>query len=257
MARPTRIRKSPMAQAISRFRQTLGDTQQQFAARTGLSVTSIARYETNSPPSKKVLARFVEIARAANLPTFVEIFENRLEPEEEINLQDFAAVKQLLKRLAENLRPEQLRQGRLALACLISRPESVRKNRLPEALLTEVDKALDKTAAELVRGRDPEVERKRIHFLRTRDVASWADFIRAFEKFRSARLAEARDHGNREAQIFDMFTIPAEDQFEFTEQGIVLHDQEPSVAPEEPLESDSSFRDETEEDPEHMDGGGE
>jgi transcriptional regulator with XRE-family HTH domain len=208
-----------MAQAISRFRQTLGDTQQQFAARTGLSVTSIARYETNSPPSDKVLARFVEIARAADLPTFVEIFENRLKPEEEINLQDFAAVKQLLKRLADNLRPEQLRQGRLALGCLISRADEVRKSRVPETLLTEVDKALDKAAAELVRGRDPEVERKRIHLLRTRDLASWADFIRAFEKFRSAKLTEARGHGRRETPMFDMFTIPAEDQFEFTEEG--------------------------------------
>ncbi len=233
-----------MAQAISRFRQTLGDTQQQFATRTGLSVTSIARYETNSPPSEKVLTRFVEIARTANLPTFVEIFKNRLKPEEEINLQDFAALKQLLKRLAENLRPEQLKQGRLALAWLISRAEKVKKNRLPDAALTEADKALDRAAAELVRGRDPEVEKKRIHFLRTRDVASWADFIRAFEKFRSARLAEARTQGHSEAPIFDMFAIPAKNetaqQFDFTEKGIVLHHEEPPLTPEEPFDSDSS-----------------
>ena len=244
-----------MAQAISRFRQTLGDTQQQFAARTGLSVTSIARYETNSPPSEKVLARFVEVARTANLPTFVEIFEDRLRPEEEINLQDFAAVKQLLKRFAESLRPEQLRQGRLALACLISPPEKVKANRLPHAALTEVEKALDKAAAELVRGRDPEVERKRIHFLKKRDVESWADFIRAYESFRSSKLAEAQAVGHRERPIFDMFTIPADERFEFTEGGIVLHEEELASAPEELFEGDSSPSEEPPDDSEQTDGG--
>jgi transcriptional regulator with XRE-family HTH domain len=229
-----------MAQAITRFRHTLGDTQQQFASRTGLSVTSIAGYETNSTPSEKVLSRFVEIARAAALPTFVEIFESRLPPEEEINLQDFSVVKQLLKRLAESLRPDHLNRGRLALACLLSPAEKVSDIRLLESHLAEADKAVNKAAAELVRGRDPHVEKKRIHFLRMRDVASWADFILAFQRFRSAKLAEAKAHSHTEAPMFDMFTIPAEDGFEFTEEGVLLHEDDLAVRPEEPFDNDSS-----------------
>src|SRR5437016_1865061 len=170
MARPTRLKRAPMAQAISRFRQTLGDTQQQFAHRTGLSVTSVARYETNSRPSPKILSRFVEIAREANLLAFVEIFENRLKPDEEMEMQDFSAVKQLLRRLVERLHPSQLRQGKLALACLLTPTANVdeTERRLGDHL-ANAEKAVDEAAAELVRGRDPQVDRKRVHFLQTRD----------------------------------------------------------------------------------------
>jgi hypothetical protein len=187
-----------------------------------------------------VLSRFVEIARAAALPTFVEVFESRLPPEEEINLQDFSVVKQLLVRLAESFRPDQLTHGRLALACLLSPAEKVRNIRLPESDLAEADKAVNKAAAELVRARDPQVEKKRIHFLRTRDVASWADFVRAFQRFRSAKLVEAKAHSDTQAPMFDMFTIAAEDGFEFTEEGVLLHQERPAVSPEEPFDNDSS-----------------
>lgn len=104
----------------SRFRQSLGDTQQQFASRTGLSVTSVARYETNSRPSSKVLARFASIAREANFPAFVEIFEHKIAPDQELDLQNFSAVKQLLDRLVKRLHPRQLVSARLALACLLT-----------------------------------------------------------------------------------------------------------------------------------------
>jgi transcriptional regulator with XRE-family HTH domain len=216
-----------MAQAISRFRQTLGDTQQQFAHRVGLSVTSVARYETNSPPSPKVLARFVRIAREADLPAFVEIFEDRLPPDEEINFQDFSAVKHLLAQMVEKLRPTQLRQGRLALAGILIPDENLDEaEREMQESLARVEDAVDEAAAELVRGRDPQVDRKRVHFLKTLDLKDYFAFTKAYEAFRAARLAEHKTKGLTGQPVLDMFAIkvshPDSAAFEYTETAVVL-----------------------------------
>jgi transcriptional regulator with XRE-family HTH domain len=229
MARPTRIMKTPMAQAISRFRQALGDTQQQFANRVGLAVTSVARYETNSPPSLKVLARFVEIARIANLPSFTEIFERRLPPSEEIEHQDFAVVKQLLTRMIEDLRPNQLRQARVALACLLTSTAKLNEiERRMDGPLAETDKVIEDGAAELVRGRDPEVDKKRLRFLRTRNLDHWFDFTQAYDAFRQSRLAELFTKGGDKLPLFDMFVVREENPggvpFELTEEKEILRD---------------------------------
>jgi transcriptional regulator with XRE-family HTH domain len=221
-----------MAQAISRFRQTLGDTQQQFANRTGLAMTSVARYETNSPPSQKVLDRFVKIAREADLPAFIEIFEKRLPPSEEIGLQDFAVVKQLLTRLAEDLHPKNFGQGKLALACLLTPAEQFTgTERKLEGVLANTDRAIDEAAAELVRGRDPEVDRKRLHFLRTRDLADWFDFTKAYHEFREARLAEVRSKGLKQKPLLDMFVVRDENpygvSFELSETSVHFKDEPP------------------------------
>jgi len=229
MARPTRIMKTPMAQAISRFRQALGDTQQQFAHRAGLAVTSIARYETNSPPSAKVLARFVDIARTSNLPSFTEIFEKRLPAAEEIEHQDFAVIKQLLTRMIEDLRPNQLRQARVALACLLTSTAKLNEiERRMDVPLAETDKVIEDGAAELVRGRDPEVDKKRLRFLRTRDLDHWFDFTRAYDVFRQSRLAELFTKGGDKLPLFDMFVVRDENSggvpFELTEQKEILND---------------------------------
>ncbi|HEX4164338.1 MAG TPA: helix-turn-helix transcriptional regulator [Bryobacteraceae bacterium] len=227
-----------MAQAISRFRQTLGDTQQQFAHRAGLSVTSVARYETNSPPSPKVLARFVEIAREVNLPAFIEIFENRLEPEEEMDLQDFSAVMQLLRRMVERLHPRQLRQGRLALACLLTPTANLNdtERRLAEHL-ANAENAVDEAAAELVRGRDPQVDSDRVRFLQTRDLEDWFHFSKAYEAFRAARLAEHQKRGSKDEPLLDMFAIQANSQegipFELTQDTVVIEEEEPPFSEDE------------------------
>jgi transcriptional regulator with XRE-family HTH domain len=227
--------KTPMAQAISRFRQSLGDTQQQFAQRVGLAVTSIARYETNSPPSAKVLARFVEVAQTANLPSFTEIFESRLPPAEEIEHQDFAVVKQLLTRMIEDLRPNQLRQARIALACLLTSVTKLNEiERRMNVPLAETDKVIEEGAAELVRGRDPEVDKKRLRFLRTRNLDHWFDFIRSYDAFRQSRLAELFTKGGDKLPLFDMFVVRNENQggvaFELTEQQEISEDY-PRYAP--------------------------
>src|SRR4051794_17625379 len=78
MPRPTQIVRTPMAQAVRRFRASLGLTQKEFAKRAQLTPITIARYETNSMPSGKVLQKMADIARKAGLPLFVEIFEGRV-----------------------------------------------------------------------------------------------------------------------------------------------------------------------------------
>jgi len=229
-----------MAQAISRFRQTLGDTQQQFAHRVGLSVTSVARYETNSQPSPKVLAQFVQIAREADLPAFVEIFEDRLPPDEEINFQDFSAVKHLLTVMVEKLHPTQLRQGRLALAAILMPNENMNEaeRRMQEGL-AQAEEAVDKAAAELVRGRDPQVDRKRVHFLKTHNMQDYFTFGKAYEAFRAARLAEHKTKGLKGQPLLDMFAVKISDSdsvgFEYTETAVVLPTDE-HPAPDEHYE---------------------
>src|SRR6266516_7733533 len=98
MPRPTELERTPMAQAIRRFRTTLGDTQHQFAERMGVTLTSIARYETNSRPSRAVLAKLAAIAQEANQPLFVEIFTGRIEPQPtEFEAQELLGAVSLLK----------------------------------------------------------------------------------------------------------------------------------------------------------------
>jgi transcriptional regulator with XRE-family HTH domain len=67
--------RSPIAEAIRSLRIDLGDTQQEFAHRTGLSVVSIARYETNALPKKAVLTRLIKIAEDAGRNDLQSIFQ--------------------------------------------------------------------------------------------------------------------------------------------------------------------------------------
>jgi transcriptional regulator with XRE-family HTH domain len=108
-----------MAKAIRRFRLKLGDTQQQLASRIGISITSVARYETNSPPSDEVLTRLAELARDLQLPRFAAIFDKKVRPENAMNLLEFAAVQSLLRESIETLTPQRLEDAKAALDCLM------------------------------------------------------------------------------------------------------------------------------------------
>jgi transcriptional regulator with XRE-family HTH domain len=64
MARPTNRERHSLSIAVSELRHELGETQQQFAGRLGVAVTTIARYETSHPPSGMVLDTLRLIAEA-------------------------------------------------------------------------------------------------------------------------------------------------------------------------------------------------
>jgi transcriptional regulator with XRE-family HTH domain len=121
MPRRPKKQRTELAQIIRRLRVALGDTQQQFALRLDTSITSIARYETNSTPAREVIDRMADLAREEGLPKFAELLEQSLTavtPEP----QEFAAAKELLRRRADNLQPAQLEDAVLALALLHDSP---------------------------------------------------------------------------------------------------------------------------------------
>lgn len=68
-------RRSPVAEAIRALRAATGESQQEFAHRAGLSVVSVARYETDAPPKKAVLGRLAEIARDLGRNDLQRVFQ--------------------------------------------------------------------------------------------------------------------------------------------------------------------------------------
>jgi hypothetical protein len=97
--------------------------------------------------------------------------------------------------------------------------------------LANAEKVVDEAAAELVRGRDPQVDSDRVRFLQTRDLEDWFHFSKAYEAFRDARLAEHRTKGFRDQPLLDMFAIQANNPegipFELTEDTVVIEEEEP------------------------------
>ncbi len=49
-------------EAVRELRTRLGDTQQAFAARTGLAISTVVRYELSRPPKGQALAMFERLA---------------------------------------------------------------------------------------------------------------------------------------------------------------------------------------------------
>jgi transcriptional regulator with XRE-family HTH domain len=72
--------KGEIARAIRQLRMKFGETQQAFAQRAGLSVVSIARYETNAVPSAAILQRLAELAEENGLQDEALIFKRQYIP---------------------------------------------------------------------------------------------------------------------------------------------------------------------------------
>lgn len=70
-----------LLQATKRLRKALGDTQQAFAHRLGLAVSTVVRYELSRPPKGKVLAQFERLAIAAGHADLAAIFRDALTAE--------------------------------------------------------------------------------------------------------------------------------------------------------------------------------
>jgi transcriptional regulator with XRE-family HTH domain len=132
--------RTPLAEAIRRFRLTFGETQEEFADRTGLSVSTIARYETSARPSDEALKRLSELARESKLPKYAAIFKG----------DEAAAATQQQQEAVVLLRLLELKVDQLKTAVVASRPDAVRHARIahaalsaPQSVLAELEKVAD------------------------------------------------------------------------------------------------------------------
>jgi transcriptional regulator with XRE-family HTH domain len=54
--------RSELLAAVKKLRLALGDTQQQFAARLGLAISTVVRYELTRPPKGRALRQLADVA---------------------------------------------------------------------------------------------------------------------------------------------------------------------------------------------------
>jgi transcriptional regulator with XRE-family HTH domain len=66
--------RNAVTDAVRRLREALGDTQQQFAARTGLAISTVVRYELSRPPRGEILTRFKALADEKGLHDIAQAF---------------------------------------------------------------------------------------------------------------------------------------------------------------------------------------
>ena len=81
MARPSSRHRSDLSNAVIQLRRSLGDTQQQFAMRLGLAMTTIARYETSRQPQGDVLLQFARVAEDNGYSKLAQIFRRAMAEE--------------------------------------------------------------------------------------------------------------------------------------------------------------------------------
>jgi transcriptional regulator with XRE-family HTH domain len=64
-------------EAVRELRTRLGDTQQAFAARTGLAISTVVRYELSRPPKGQALAMFERLAFASSHGDLAAVFRRQ------------------------------------------------------------------------------------------------------------------------------------------------------------------------------------
>jgi len=78
MGRPTSRKKSPIAKAIAELRARLGETQASMAVKLGVSLQSIARWETEAAPHHMHLTRLWLLAREHGYKDLMKVFYGRI-----------------------------------------------------------------------------------------------------------------------------------------------------------------------------------
>lgn len=68
-------------EAVRNLRKALGDTQQSFAQRLGLAISTVVRYESTRPPKGTALAQLIQVARENDLPEIAQLFAEALASE--------------------------------------------------------------------------------------------------------------------------------------------------------------------------------
>jgi transcriptional regulator with XRE-family HTH domain len=66
--------RHPLCDAVRSLREALGDTQQQFAHRLGMAISTVVRYELTRPPSGEALAHLQRVAQDANQDGLAKTF---------------------------------------------------------------------------------------------------------------------------------------------------------------------------------------
>ena len=72
---------NPIMGAVRDLRLALGDTQQSFAQRLGLSISTVVRYELTRPPKGTALAQLMQVASENNQPDIAMVFAGALADE--------------------------------------------------------------------------------------------------------------------------------------------------------------------------------
>jgi transcriptional regulator with XRE-family HTH domain len=67
-----------VTQAVRQLRIKLGDTQQEFAQRLGLAISTVVRYESTRPPRPGVLKRYYALAVENNLYDVAAMFQEAI-----------------------------------------------------------------------------------------------------------------------------------------------------------------------------------
>jgi transcriptional regulator with XRE-family HTH domain len=70
--------KSQIMAAVKSLRHALGDTQQGFAHRLGLAISTVVRYESTRPPKGRALEQLAQVAEQAGLDAEAGAFRNAL-----------------------------------------------------------------------------------------------------------------------------------------------------------------------------------
>jgi transcriptional regulator with XRE-family HTH domain len=79
--KPNKEAGSDLRQAVRRLRLALGDTQQAFANRLGLAISTVVRYELSRPPRGQALAQLERVASEHALDDCAMAFRNAIRDE--------------------------------------------------------------------------------------------------------------------------------------------------------------------------------
>jgi len=90
---------SPINKAVRALRDELGDSQQAFATRLGLSIRAIVNYESSRTPNLKSLYHLVKLAKECNRHDLAKIFYDRMKKDAPI----FELTSGKIESIASNL----------------------------------------------------------------------------------------------------------------------------------------------------------
>jgi transcriptional regulator with XRE-family HTH domain len=78
--------RSPISEAVLAIRLATNDTQQQFAQRMCLAISTVVRYEITRPPKGAALNRFFQLAEELHRPDLIRALATAILLESGVNL---------------------------------------------------------------------------------------------------------------------------------------------------------------------------
>src|SRR5579884_1076946 len=85
--------QNEVTRAVRHVRDALGLTQQEFASRLGMAISSVVRYELSRPPKGKVLARFRRFAQEHGLDEYADVFRHALAIELDMKVRELTPTR--------------------------------------------------------------------------------------------------------------------------------------------------------------------